>query len=131
FYRGPTLTAPEFERTGGGGLARDVEALSPSTWMVVSQDALEPVLLDAVRRHDAEAARFGWVLQGFAERADGIEAEILERATGRATAVHADYVIGADGAQSQVREEAGIALRGHGPLVHNVSILFEADLRDL
>jgi putative polyketide hydroxylase len=96
--------------------------------MVISQDALEPVLLEHARSLAPDGIRFGWELRSFAEGADGVDAVIVERASGLESTLRAGYLVGADGAASIVRERSGIELVGHGPLVHNVSILFRADL---
>ena len=45
--------------------------------------------------------------------------------------IRSRWVIGADGADSPVRQAAGLELEGQGPLVDNVSILFESPLGDL
>jgi putative polyketide hydroxylase len=60
-------------------------------------------------------------------RAVGIDGH--DRA-GAPVEIDARWVVGADGAESAVRAAAGIDLEGHGPLVDNVSILFEAPLGD-
>ena len=61
----------------------------------------------------------------------GADALVRDRSTGEVTRIRADWVIGADGADSPVRAAAGLGLVGHGPLVDNVSILFEAPLAPL
>jgi putative polyketide hydroxylase len=131
FFRGSSLAADDYERTGGGGLATEGHALSPTSWMVISQDALEPVLLEHARELGAGELRFGHELRSFVMDEDGVDAVVVERATGRDQRIRADYLIAADGAYSLVRETLGVVMEGHGPLVHNVSILFEADLSDV
>jgi putative polyketide hydroxylase len=127
FFRGPSLLADEFERTGGGGLATEVQAMSPEAWLVISQDVLEPVLLDAARSAGGEV-RFGHELVGLDEDAGGVTAQVRPRDGSPAYGIRARWTIGADGADSTVRALAGVDLAGHGPLVDNVSILFEAPL---
>ena len=128
FFRGASLLADRFERSGGGGLGAAAHAFSPETWMVISQDVLEPVLLEAARAAEGTDIRFGQELVALEPDATGVTAQVRERATDRTAAVRARWVIGADGADSPVRAIAGIGLEGHGPLVDNVSILFEAPL---
>jgi putative polyketide hydroxylase len=128
FFRGPSLAAPEFRRFGGGGKAAELEALSPEGWLVIAQDALEPVLLDGVRRLGLCDVRFRHELISFATDDEGVLAEVLDREAGRRYRVRARYLVGADGAASPTREGLGVQLVGHGPLVHNASILFRADL---
>jgi putative polyketide hydroxylase len=131
FFRGASLAAPAFERTGGGGLAADAHALSPATWLVISQDALEPVLLEHVRALGRTDVRFEHELVTLTVGDGGARARVLERRSGATLEVRARYVVGADGAYSAVREALGIRLVGQGPLVDNVSILFEASLGSL
>jgi putative polyketide hydroxylase len=128
FYRGPTLLAESFERIGGGGLAADAETFSPESWLVIAQDALEPVLLESARASALTDVRFGQELVELAPGTDGVTAIVRDRASGERTRVHADWVIGADGADSPVRAAGDLGLVGQGPLVDNVSILFEAPL---
>ena len=131
FYRGASLVADEYDRTGGGGLATEGHALSPTSWMVISQDALEPVLLEHARELGVGEIRFGHELKSLQVDENGVDAVVVERSSGEEHKVRADYLIGADGAYSLVRETLGVGMEGHGPLVHNVSILFEADLAEL
>jgi putative polyketide hydroxylase len=128
FFRGASLLAEHFERSGGGGLVADARSLSPETWMVISQDVLEPVMLNAARAADMASVRFGNELVSLETDPEGALALVRDRANDRLLTIRARWVIGADGADSYVRAIAGITLQGHGPLVDNVSILFESPL---
>ena len=105
----------------GGALSR----LSPAGWCLCSQNDLEPVLLDAARELGGDI-RFGTELVSSSQDADGVTAEIADRATGRVRTVRADYLIAADGPRSPVRERLGIPMTGPGDLFHNVSVTFRA-----
>ncbi len=128
FYRGASLVSERFERTGGGGLATAAQALSPATWMVISQDAFEPVLLEHVRTLGRTDVRFDHELEALTPTGAAVEARVVDRLAGRPVTVRARHVVGADGADSTVREQVGVRLEGQGPLVDNISILFEAAL---
>jgi putative polyketide hydroxylase len=130
FFRGASLLAERFERTGGGGLATAAHAFSPETWMVISQDVLEPVMLEAARGFETADLRFGCELVSLEPDGSGVTATVRDRDADRTFAIRAGWVVGADGAESGVRASAGIGLVGEGPLVDNVSILFEAPLGD-
>jgi putative polyketide hydroxylase len=130
FFRGASLLADRFERSGGGGLATDARAFSPETWMVISQDVLEPVLLEAARSFQSADVRFGHELVSLDEDPSGVTAVIRRRADDGLVRIRAQWLVGADGAESAVRTAAGIELEGQGPLVDNVSILFETPLGD-
>jgi putative polyketide hydroxylase len=130
FFRGASLTDPAFVRYGGGGLTHDVSALSPTTWMVISQDALEPVLLAHARTLPAADIRFGSELIDIAADEAGATVHIRDRASDAVRAVRAAAVVGADGSGSLVRESLGVGLVGPHDLAHNVSIFFEARLAE-
>ena len=131
FFRGPSLAAREFRRFGGGGKAAELQALSPEGWLVIAQDALEPVLLEGVRRLGRCQVRFRHELASFEQGPHGVRAVVVDRDTGARRSIRARYLVGADGSTSPTREQLGIPLVGHGPLVHNASILFRADLAAL
>jgi putative polyketide hydroxylase len=131
FYRGSSLLSPTFERTGGGGMAVDAQTLSPSTWIIISQDTLEPLLLARARQLRRCDIRFQHELVAVEADGDGARAIVLDRRGDREITIRATYVVGADGSKSPVRESLGIPLSGLGPLVHNLSVLFEAQLTEL
>jgi putative polyketide hydroxylase len=128
FFRGPALNARAFRRFGGGGQASAVEALSAESWMVIAQDALEPVLLEAARGSGLGEIRFRHELLRFDIEGGSIRAEVRDLAANRVLHVRSRFLVGADGSASPTREQLGIPLVGHGPLVRNASILFGADL---
>jgi putative polyketide hydroxylase len=128
FFRGRSLAAAEFRRFGGGGKAAELEALSPEGWLVIAQDALEPVLLEGVRRLGRCQVRFRHELASFETEPGGVRAVVVDRDRGERRSILARYLVGADGSSSPTRERLGISLLGHGPLVYNASILFRADL---
>jgi 2-polyprenyl-6-methoxyphenol hydroxylase-like FAD-dependent oxidoreductase len=78
----------------------------------VSQKYVEAVL----RRH-AEAlpsvqTRYGWMLERFTDDGQGVMAFICPTAGGPSVQVRADYLVGADGPRSMVRNALGIAYEG-------------------
>lgn len=97
---------------------------SPVIGVLTSQDRLEPTLLAA-----AEAqVRFGVELVGLTEEAEGVVAVLADRRDGGETRVRARYVLGADGANSTVRELLGIATAGPGRMAGFTTVVFDADL---
>ena len=78
----------------------------------VSQKFVEQVL----RRHAAGqptvAMHYGWQLDSFVERADGVHCLIEEVATGARRSIQAQYLLGVDGARSTVRRQLGIGFSG-------------------
>ncbi|MFB6891851.1 FAD-dependent monooxygenase [Kitasatospora sp. NPDC056327] len=133
FYRGRDLVDPDFVRTGvvpdgpepGGGR-------TPAPGLVCSQDALEEVLLRRARERAPGAVRFHARLLSFTEEpGEGVRAEVEDRDTGTVHTVHADHLVGCDGAASTVRNGAGIAMDGPTGLGHYLSIRFEAPLGEV
>jgi putative polyketide hydroxylase len=127
FFFGTSLTCTGHTRNGNlpdPGRA----AFSPCFTAVCSQDVLEPLL-----REHAESLGPGWVHFGqeliALEQDDrGVTARLRD-ADGQTSTVRTAYVIAADGADSFVRRELGIAMSGDPALSRNLNILFEADLR--
>ncbi|RKT57401.1 2-polyprenyl-6-methoxyphenol hydroxylase-like FAD-dependent oxidoreductase [Saccharothrix australiensis] len=103
--------------------------LSPEAFGMAGQDYVEPVLLAAARGHGAEV-RFGTELTSVRQDASGVTAELLDRASGEAFRVRADYLVAADGHRSFVRESLGIGRQGRGALSHHVGVVFDADMGD-
>ena len=124
-YLGDTLRAPEFHRFG----AKDIgfSDHSPTAPLICSQDVLEPVLRERATVRGADV-RFGHRLVGFTQDEGGVSAEV-RAAGGSAFRVRCDYLVGADGSRSTVREQLRIAVDGPGVVgAPNISILVEADL---
>jgi putative polyketide hydroxylase len=106
-------------------------SLSPTTLGLCAQDKLEPLLIAALRKYDADL-RFGTELVSFEENTSGITATLVEHASGRSKTVQADYLIGTDGARSSIRSRLGIPTQGPAkPLAYQMSIYFRADLSHL
>ena len=121
---GPTLVAPPTSagRIGGYPDLRGILRVSPALPLVCPQDAVEPILVDAVRRHGGEVL-FGAALDDLAVRPDGVRATLTG---GRV--VTARFVVGADGTRSPVRTALGIGLRHLGTWAETVQVLFRSDL---
>ena len=101
--------------------------LTPAPMSGAGQDQVEPIL----RRHAESLGadiRYSTELTGFEPREDGVTATLRDLRTGDETGVHADYLVGADGNRSPVRELLGIKTHGAGTLSHNIAIVFEANL---
>jgi 2-polyprenyl-6-methoxyphenol hydroxylase-like FAD-dependent oxidoreductase len=105
----------------------DTSDLSPTTAATCDQDQLEPILRAQAEQHGADV-RFNTELTAITPSRDGVVARIRDRATGAESDVRAQYLIGADGTQSVVRETVGIGRHGPGVLQHWMNVIFEADL---
>ncbi|MEU1203833.1 FAD-dependent monooxygenase [Nocardia sp. NPDC005825] len=87
------------------------------------QHRLDSVLLPAARERGA-VVRYSTRLESFTQDDDGVRAVLSD-----GSVVRADYLIGADGARSDVRGLLDIEVEGPGPLgTPMISMLFRADL---
>jgi 2-polyprenyl-6-methoxyphenol hydroxylase-like FAD-dependent oxidoreductase len=73
---------------------------------------IEPVLKRQAERWPSVDVRFGWRLVGVRSRPDGVSATLEEVASGRREEFESDYLVGADGPRSVVRESLGIEYQG-------------------
>jgi 2-polyprenyl-6-methoxyphenol hydroxylase-like FAD-dependent oxidoreductase len=78
--------------------------------LVLSQDENERLLRETLAGYGVEVA-WGVELLGLAQHDSGVEASVRD-ATGGVRAWRANWVLGCDGARSQVREACGIAFPG-------------------
>lgn len=101
-------------------------AASPyyKTW--TAQAPLERMLRSHVAGLPAIETRYGWRLDDFAESEHGVDAALVDTATGRVEKVGARYLVGCDGANSTVRAGLGIALKGRGTLGEAAGLYFRA-----
>jgi putative polyketide hydroxylase len=124
-----TLAGEELQRRTIATVTPDLsEGVSPTFGCTSSQEVLEPILLTCARQFNLGEVRFGTELTTFVQDGSGVSATILDRVHGEETQVRAQYLIGADGAHSRVREVLGILMVGPTGLGHTMNILFRADL---
>ena len=91
--------------------AADYRAASPEPMANCPQTVLEPMLLAAARDMGADI-RFGWEFTHLAQDQDGVTSVVQERDGEATLTVRSQYVVGADGARSQVLGQAGADRRG-------------------
>ena len=75
------------------------------------QPKLEAQLRTALSRFDCVQTRFGWSLEGFSQDAEGA-AYTLRGPAGETVNGRCRYLVGCDGAGSQVRSQLGLVLEG-------------------
>jgi 2-polyprenyl-6-methoxyphenol hydroxylase-like FAD-dependent oxidoreductase len=79
----------------------------------VSQKYVEAVLREHAEARTGRRVEFGWQLQSFEERAQGVRAQVSPSTKPEVSVtVNARYLVGADGARSAVRNALGIQLGG-------------------
>ena len=111
-------------------LNEHVRDLSPCERLLVSQDALEPIVKVKAEQSGARL-HFSSEMASFEQDANGVTAVIRHRDTGGTFRVRAPYLIAADGSHSAIRQSLGIPMRGHGLLSKSVTIYFRADVAPL
>lgn len=90
---------------------------------ICPQHRLDSVVLPAARERGA-TVRYSTRLESFSQNSIGVRARLSD-----GSVVHANYLIGADGVRSGVREALGVGTGGPGPMGNPMmSMLFHADL---
>lgn len=102
--------------------------VSPCEGLAVSQDVFERVLGEHARGYAAARLRRGLALESFVPVGSGVEASLLDQATGERSTVRARWLIAADGAHSSIRRHLGIPMDGPDDLGRQRMIAFRADL---
>jgi len=115
-FRRERLASPDqYEMLDPASLL-DATAFSPEPSLrYCPQSRTEPILLAAARARGVDV-RYNTELAAFTQTEQGVTATLNDRATGRSYAIDVDYLVGADGAHSRVREALGIPTQGQGIL---------------
>ena len=108
------------------------ETLTPEPlFLYCPQSQLEPLLRAEAKQRGCDV-RYNTELASFTQDAEGITATIMDYATGTSSVMKADYLIGADGAHSHIRDAIGVKTQGLGVLdEHYIFIYFRADWGEL
>jgi putative polyketide hydroxylase len=124
----PTLNSADEE------LAIDIDAIfagldkhSPEpAAQYCPQSRLEPILLAETRRRGSEV-RYGTEISSLDLDDAGVTAVLHDRDSGESQTVRADFLVGADGVHSPIRNWLGITTSGYGALpIYVVFIYFRA-----
>jgi 2-polyprenyl-6-methoxyphenol hydroxylase-like FAD-dependent oxidoreductase len=110
--------------TGVLGLADDGD--SPERGQQLPQYVLEEVLREVVTELPTVDLRLGWRVQSLDAAGPGPVRVTVRDPDGRAWPVTADYVVGADGARSVVREQIGARYVGATALRPNTGLVFRS-----
>lgn len=115
-----------------GGLppryARLVENCSPvPPRLVLTHDQVQRLAWEELRRRGGEV-RLGVRLVGLTPGDDHVRARLVDVATGEESEITAGYLIGADGAKSDVRTRLGITMPDRTVIDHLNTAFYRADL---
>ncbi|MEM7569335.1 MAG: FAD-dependent monooxygenase, partial [Pseudomonadota bacterium] len=105
----------------------DYDLASPTQMCDLPQNLLEPVLTRAAAHRGAKV-RFDTEYLSHTQDSDGVSVSLRDGLTGQAYTVRCKYLLGADGANSQVVEDAQLPLEGTMGKSGSINIVFEADL---
>ena len=108
----------------------DWQATSPTRPAWAPQDHLEPLLFQLLEQAETCEIRLGRELVELAESDAGVVASIRDHASGQIEPVRAQYLVGADGAHSSVRELLGIRMEGPDALAEYQMVQFNAPLSE-
>jgi 2-polyprenyl-6-methoxyphenol hydroxylase-like FAD-dependent oxidoreductase len=98
---------------------------SPDSWSGpelphrVSQKFVEQILHNKASALGGVSLRYGWRVDSFQERSDGVLTEATNVGTGERTTVAARYLAAGDGARSFIRSKLGIHLQGETGVVRD------------
>ena len=102
------------------------EPYSPMRLQACSQMWFDPILKNFAQSSSSARLRYRTRLESFEDTGDGVEADIVDLDSGARERVHADYLVGCDGATSAIRGALGIGLGGQGVLGHPLHLFFRA-----
>ncbi|WP_372656503.1 FAD-dependent monooxygenase [Hydrogenophaga sp.] len=95
-----------------------------SQW--VPQYTVEEVMREHAQSLPGVVLRFRTELKSFSQDADGVQALAVDLESQQELRIEADYLIGADGARSLVRETIGAKLEGTYGLSRHYNVVFRA-----
>ena len=106
------------------------DTASPTEICDFTQNYWEPVLLTAAMTRGGKV-RFHTEYLSLEQDSEGVTATLHDRLINRTYQVRAKYLIGADGARSQVAQDVGLPIEGKMDIAASINIVFEADLTHL
>jgi 2-polyprenyl-6-methoxyphenol hydroxylase-like FAD-dependent oxidoreductase len=90
----------------------------------VPQDMFDPILKRFATSFDCVTLQYQTALVSFTDGPDRVTVTLRDSRTGATRTLTADYLVGADGGASMVREGAGIAMSGTPALTYTTNVLF-------
>ena len=103
---------------------------SPCTMVDAPQTIVEPILIGQAQVRGAKM-RFDTEYLSHTQDAEGVTTQVRDRLTGIEYSIRSQFMVGADGARSQVADDAGLTFEGPGAVAGAFNVVFEADLTHL
>jgi len=116
---GRTLTV--IENAFAGAKRRDPRFPEPAQW--VPQYTVEEVLRERIARLPSVHFSLGTTLEDLAQSDRDVTATVSDAETGVRRVVRAEYLVGADGARSRVRELMGARMEGDHAFAFNYNVI--------
>jgi 2-polyprenyl-6-methoxyphenol hydroxylase-like FAD-dependent oxidoreductase len=88
------------------------------------QNLFDPILQKFARSFEAVDLLYTHRFDALSQTADGVTATVTNLDTGEPVAIHADYVVGCDGAGSAVRSAVRIEMDGDPALTYTTNVIF-------
>jgi 2-polyprenyl-6-methoxyphenol hydroxylase-like FAD-dependent oxidoreductase len=114
-------TISVIENAFEGAKRRDPRFPEPAQW--VPQYTLEKVLHQRIGELASVRLMSGTVLEDAAQSPADVRAAVSDTETGKRFTIRADYLVGADGARSRVRETIGAAMVGEHAYAYNYNVI--------
>jgi len=124
-----SLAGAEIERRIPGSAKDDAARISPVLPCLCAQDDFEPVVRRFAEGEPAATLQFNTELVAFEQDDTGVTVTLVNKVNDQQERVHAQYLIAADGARSQIRQALGVSMIGRDNVYDSVNILLNADLR--
>lgn len=100
---------------------------TPEENVDLPQNFLENILLGSAA-HQGAKVFFNTEFLGFEQDSGGVTSQLVNRLTGQELTVRSQFLVGADGANSTVAEQAGLPFEGEKNKVGMFNIVINADL---
>ena len=110
-----------FENAFAGAKVRDARFPEPMQW--VPQYTVEAVLRERLEGLPNVVLMGGHRFESLEQSADRVSTTVAEIATGQRRVLRSDYVVGADGARSRVREAIGSRMEGDHAFAMNYNLI--------
>lgn len=108
----------------------DYELASPAMPCDIPQTMLEPILLSNATKRGTQT-QFSTEYLSHTQDEEGVNVKVRNRLTGHEYTIRAKYLIGADGARSQIAEDINTPFEGAMDIGGSMNIQFTADLSHL